>query len=100
MLGLPELDRAAGRRGGIAPSFRSITPPPICLWCGPRLHRAIIAGQAFGAKSPVAMVRRRFYTEVSAQPEPACRSIPTMRAGHLVIDGESKSRRSYEGPRD
>ena len=80
----------------------SITPPPTCPRCRTAALRArVIAGSAFGVKSPVTMVSPWFYTEVTAQQGVSVPLDPDHeeRAIYLV-DGEVEiAGDRFEGPR-
>ena len=85
----------------IAPSFQHYAAADLPLVSDRGLTARVIAGKAFGAKSPVAMVSPWFYVEVAAD---AGISVPLdsdhEERGIYLVDGEVEiSNEHYEGPR-
>jgi redox-sensitive bicupin YhaK (pirin superfamily) len=84
----------------IAPSFQHYSAADLPIVRDRGLTARVIAGQAFGTKSPVAMVSPWFYVEVTAE-EGA--SVPLdadhEERGVYVVDGEVEiSNERYESP--
>jgi len=101
MLGLQSWIALPADREEIAPTFQHYAAEDLPLVSDRGLSARVIAGRAFGAKSPVAMVSPWFYVEVTAEEGT---SIP-LDADHeeraiYLVDGEVEiARERYEGPR-
>jgi redox-sensitive bicupin YhaK (pirin superfamily) len=101
MLGLQSWIALPANKEEIAPTFQHYAAEDLPLVSDRGLSARVIAGTAFGATSPVAMVSPWFYVEVTA--EEGARvpldSDHEERAVYLV-DGEVEiAGESYEGPR-
>ncbi|HLI98651.1 MAG TPA: pirin family protein [Bradyrhizobium sp.] len=101
MLGLQSWIALPADKEEIAPTFQHYAAADLPVVTDRGIHARVIAGHAFGATSPVAMVSPWFYAEVTAA---AGSSVP-LDADHeeraiYIVDGEVEiAGDRYEGPR-
>ena len=101
MLGLQSWIALPAGKEEIAPTFQHYAASDLPVVTDRGITARIIAGSAFGAASPVAMVSPWFYVEVTAE---AGVSVP-LDSDHeeraiYVVDGEIEiANERYEGPR-